>query len=300
MGSNESPHPNPAVPAARAALITGASRGIGREIALGLAQAGVNVALIATDGAKLEMVANEIRQSSVHAAKVIAITADVSNADDVAKAVANVFTEFGQIDLLVNAAGIIDNEVPAWEADIAQWWRVFEVNVKGPFLMTHAIVPQMIARGGGRIVDLSSGAASHSMSTASAYNASKTALLRFGEHLAIAGATQGLKVFEVAPGVVQTDMTAGMEMHRNRTEWTPVAKTVEMVLAIARGELDDCSGWFIRVSDDTPASLRALAARRANESGAGLAAGSPTRVRRKLRVLPASPEDALARALIGH
>ncbi len=100
----------------------------------------------------------------------------------------------------------------------------------------------MLARGGGRVVDLSSGAGSHDMDGASAYNASKTALLRLGANLHRSGHALGLRTFEVSPGVVQTDMTASMVMHEGRTEWTPVERTVEMVVAIARGELDAFSG----------------------------------------------------------
>jgi NAD(P)-dependent dehydrogenase (short-subunit alcohol dehydrogenase family) len=270
----------------RTALVTGASRGIGKAIALGLAQAGVNVALVATDQGLLDAVATQIRNAG--GGKVSAVSADITDPKAVEKAVASAVAELGPIDMLVNAAGIVDKEVAAWEADPEHWWRVFEVNVRGPFLMARALVPEMLEAGGGRIVDLSSGAASHSMEVASGYNASKTALLRLGEHLAITGGNRGLKVFEVAPGVVQTDMTASMDMHVDRTDWTPVEKTVEMVLAIAQGELDGCSGWFIRVSEDTPKSLKSLAA---------TAAGN---IARRLRVLPAHPEDPMADLLTGR
>lgn len=271
------------LPPAQTALVTGASRGIGKAIAQGLAQSGIKVALVATNAERLAAVANSIRQNPNNA-PVLTITADVAVPDAVAAATAQALDALGSVDLLVNAAGVIDAEVPAWESDPEQWWRIFEVNVRGPYLLVRALVPQMLARGGGRIVDLSSGAASHPMATASAYNASKTALLRFGEHLALAGADAGLKVFEVAPGVVQTDMTASMDMHNGRTDWTPVDKTVQMVLAIARGEIDDYSGWFIRVTDDTPKSLAELAAQVAPNPGG----------RRRLRVQPAAESDPLA------
>ena len=279
----------PAVPPARTALVTGASRGIGQAIATGLAEAGLQVALLATNADLLAEVVADIR-ARLGQASVLPVVTDVSDAAAVSAATAEVLDAFGSVDLLVNAAGVIDAEVPAWESDPEQWWRIFEVNVRGPYLLAHALVPLMLARGGGRIVDLSSGAASHPMATASAYNASKTALLRLGEHLALAGALGGLRVFEVAPGVVQTDMTASMQMHAGRTDWTPVAQTVQMVLAIARGELDACSGWFIRVTDDTPETLAGyVAASAANGSGRGSG--------RKLRVQPAGADDALATIL---
>ena len=277
---------NPKLAPARAALVTGASRGIGRAIAEGLAGAGVRVALVATNAALLSDVARAINNDDDDAMPLaVAVPADVTNIDAVGAAVAAAETALGPIDMLVNAAGVIDDEVALWEADPEQWWRTFEVNVRGPFLMARALVPAMLAHGGGRIVDLSSGAASHVMSEASGYNASKTALLRLGEHLAIAGGNRGLKVFEVAPGVVATDMTAGMAMHEGRTDWTDVRKTVDMVLAIARGELDSCSGWFIRVTDDTPSSLEQMAATTAGQ------------IARRLRVLPAGKADPLATTL---
>lgn len=281
----------PEVPPAQTALVTGASRGIGRAIALGLAQAGLKTALLATDPVKLAEAAGEIRAVHPNAAAdaILTITADVANPKDVTRAAQTVLAKFGRLDLLVNAAGVVDAEVPAWDSDPDQWWRVFEVNVRGPYLLAHALVPTMIAHGGGRIIDLSSGAASHPMVTASAYNASKTALMRFGEHLALAGADHGVRAFEVAPGVVATDMTAGMAMHQGRTDWTPVELTVEMALAIARGELDACSGWFIRVTDDTPELLV--------DYSAALDPGNSGR--RKLRVLPAGIDDPLA-VVLGH
>jgi len=275
----------PPLPPAKTAIVTGASRGIGKAIAIGLAKAGIEVALVATNREKLDAVAREITDQG---GKAIVVPGDVSSVDDVDAAVKAAKQALGNIDLLVNAAGVIDPEVTAWEADPDEWWRAFEINVRGPFLLARALVPGMLEHGGGRIVDLSSGAASHPMGQASGYNASKTALLRLGEHLALAGGDQGLKVFEVAPGVVQTDMTQSMNMHEGRTDWTPVELTVDMVLAIARAEIDACSGWFIRVTDDTPESLKKLAAQASSQ------------ISRRLRVLPAHPEDPLADLLTGR
>lgn len=244
-----------AVAPARTALVTGASRGIGRAIAVGLAAAGLDVALLARDAARLRDVADEM--AAAGAGRAVVVTADVTDADAVAAAVAAARSELGGIDLLVNNAGRVDAEVPLWEADPDEWWAILETNVRGPFLLARAVIPGMLARGGGRVVDLNSGAGSHDMVGASAYNASKTALLRLGANLHRSGHDRGLRTFEVSPGVVQTDMTGSMAMHRGRTEWTPVERTVEMVVAVARGELDAFSGAFLRVTHDSPASLRA-------------------------------------------
>ncbi|AEG44100.1 SDR family NAD(P)-dependent oxidoreductase [Isoptericola variabilis] len=277
------PAPDPAP--ARTALVTGASRGIGRAVALGLRDAGLDVALLARDADRLADVAAEVRERGRTA---VVLPADVTNARAVAGAVARAEAELGSVDLLVNNAGRIDAEVPLWEADADEWWQVLETNVRGPFLLARHVLPGMLARGGGRVVDLNSGSGSHDMTVASAYNLSKTALMRLGHHLHAAGHAHGLRVLEVAPGVVQTDMTGSMRMHADRSEWTPVERTVEVVTAFARGELDACSGWFVRVSDDTPESLRRLA-------GEATAAAP-----RHLRVLPAGGTDPLAEGLTGR
>lgn len=242
---------------ARTALVTGASRGIGRAVAVGLAAAGLDVALLARDAARLDETAAEIGRLGAQVGRAVVVTADVTDAQAVDAAVASAVAQLGGIDLLVNNAGRVDAEVPLWEADPEQWWSVLETNVRGPFLLSRAVVPGMLARGGGRVVDLNSGAGSHDSTGASAYNASKTALLRLGTNMHRSGHALGLRTFEVAPGVVQTDMTASMDMHAGRTEWTPVERTVEMVVAIAGGGLDAFSGSFVRVTHDSPASLRA-------------------------------------------
>ncbi|MCL1899175.1 MAG: SDR family oxidoreductase [Promicromonosporaceae bacterium] len=263
---------------ARTALVTGASRGIGRAIALGLAEAGLDVALVATSTERLGEVAEEIVALGRRA---VAIGIDVSDPAGVSAAAARAVSELGGIDLLVNAAGVFEAEVPLWEADPDQWWRTLEVNLRGPFLLSHALIPQMLGRGGGRVIDLSSGAACYEMQRSTAYTASKTALARMGASLHDEGHELGLRVFELAPGVVITDMTRDALLHVGRKEWTPVERSVELAVAIAQGDLDGCSGWIIRAGADSVADLQALAA------------ASPPPTARRLRVVPAAPEDSL-------
>ena len=266
--------------------MTGASRGIGREITLGLARAGLDVAVLARDVARLEAVAAEIRTAGGTA---VVLPADVSDPAAVRAAVGQAKEALGSIDLLVNNAGAIESAHPLWEADPDEWWSVFETNVRGPFLFSRYTVPGMIERGGGRIIDLASGASSHEMAGGhSAYNASKTALARMGANLHNDGFERGIRVFELAPGVVKTDMSTSMPLHTGRTEWTPVERVTDVVNAIAAGELDACSGWFLRVTKDTPESLKALAADVAQQGAEATA--------RRLRVLPAGANDPQAEA----
>jgi 3-oxoacyl-[acyl-carrier protein] reductase len=271
------------------ALVTGGARGIGRAVALGLADAGLDVAVLGRDATRVDDAVAQVRAAGRRGVGLVADVADMAAVD---AAVARAESELGGIDLLVNNAGRIDAEVPLWEADPDEWWSVMETNVRGPFLLARAVVPGMLARGGGRVVDLNSGAGSGDMDGASAYNASKTALLRLGSGMHLAGYPRGLRTFEVAPGVVQTDMTAAMDMHAGRTEWTPVERTVEMIVAIARGELDAWSGTFVRVTHDTPASLRA-----AVRTGSDDAQAVPGPEARRLRVTRHGDDDPMPGAL---
>lgn len=238
----------------RVALVTGGSRGIGRHLVRGLAGAGIAVAVHATTAERAEEAAAEARSAGVDA---IAVGADVTDPAEVRRAVEKAEAALGPIDLLVNNAGRVDAEVPLWEADAEEWRDVLLTNVYGPFLMARAVVPGMIARGGGRVVNLNSGAGTRSMRSPTAYNASKTALFRIGGSLDAAGREQGIRTFELAPGVVDTDMTRSMRMHDGRTEWTAPEDVVALLLEIARGEADHLSGGYLRAGADNPADLAA-------------------------------------------
>ncbi|PSK95532.1 short-subunit dehydrogenase, partial [Haloactinopolyspora alba] len=209
------------------ALITGASRGIGRALALGLADRGINVGLLARDGDRLAAVADECRRRDVVA---VAATADVTDGAEVAEAVAAVAGGLDRIDLLVNNAGAIEPvERPFLDTDVEDSWRVVEVNVRGPMLVTHAVLPVMLDGGGGRVVNLNSGSGYKAMDTYTAYAVSKGALARLTTQLDAQYRDQGVAAFDVAPGHVRTDMTTAMPMHDGRTSWTPPEAMVELV-----------------------------------------------------------------------
>lgn len=267
--------------APRVALVTGASRGIGAAIAHALATSGYAVAMVARDRVALEAVAAPLREAG---AEVVTAGVDVTDVAAVRSCVDGVVARLGRIDLLVNNAGAIEPEVPLWEADPTRWWSVLETNVRGPFHVAHAVVPHMVEAGGGRVVNLNSGAGMRADALLSAYSASKAALARLTGALHAAGEEHGVRAFDLAPGVVRTDMTLSMDLHEGRTEWTPVEAVTELLLALASGELDAWSGRFVRAGVDTPSSLRARAA-------AGLAPGD-----RELRLQPWGPDDPLAPA----
>ena len=240
----------------RTALVTGAGRGIGRGIALGLAQAGYAVALVGRTRAHLDAVAEEIGGNAFVAA------ADLVDRTAVLDAVARVEEALGGIGLLVNNAGVIERaEVPFVDDDVEDSWRVIEANVRGPLLVTHAVLPGMLARGDGRVLNLNSGAGHRAMTSYTGYAVSKGALARFTTQLDAQYRDRGIRVLDLAPGHVETAMTTSMPLHEGRTEWTPVEAVAELVRAFGDGELDALSGRFVRAGTDTVESLNAAAAR---------------------------------------
>ena len=239
----------------RVAVVTGASRGIGAAISRALADDGYAVCLLARDGSAAAAVAGEIDSVGGLGRLTMAMSVDVTDEVLVGEAVRAVLSSWGRIDLLVNSAGTIEAELPLWEADVDQWWSVVTTNVRGPFLMTRAIVPHMIEAGGGRIINLNSGAGMAERAELSAYCASKSALARITGGTHLAGWAHGIRAFDLAPGTVRTEMTLSMELHRDRTQWTDPKDVTNLVLALAGGELDAWSGRFVRAGVDTPESL---------------------------------------------
>jgi 3-oxoacyl-[acyl-carrier protein] reductase len=221
------------------ALVTGGGRGIGRLIALELADAGMRVAVAARSAAQVEETAQEIDG--------LAVTADVSKRKDVEAMTATVERELGPIDLLVNNAGVGPSRSLPWKDDPADWWRVFEINVLGPFLCCRAVLPGMVERGRGRIVNTGSGASYLPMGGATSYGASKAALGRFGELLAGQVAELGIAVFTISPGLVRTKMT---EPFGDDAPWTPPELAPRLVRVLASGRADRLAGRYIHAEHD--------------------------------------------------
>jgi NAD(P)-dependent dehydrogenase (short-subunit alcohol dehydrogenase family) len=187
--------------------------------------------------------------------------AEVTDRAAVERWVEDIVGRRGHIDLLVNNAGVIDAEVPIEESDPDEWWHTMEVNVLGPYLVTRYVMPHMVAAGGGRVVNLNSGSGTRAGEVASAYNASKTALARITGSTHLSGAGHGIRAFDLAPGVVRTDMTLSMRAHDGRTDWTSPQEVVDLVVALGSGDLDTWSGRMVRAGVDTAASLREQAVR---------------------------------------
>lgn len=248
----------------RTAIVTGAGRGIGRGIALGLVRAGWDVALVGRSAEPLEAVAAEARAAR-DGALVVTEVADVVDRAAVSAAVARIADAFaarGGVGLLVNNAGVIERqEVDLVRDDPDDVWRVIETNVRGPLLLSHAVLPAMLERGGGYVVNINSGSGHRPSPVYTGYGISKGALARLTTMLDRQYADRGVLVLDVAPGVVVTDMTRSMPVHDDRSEWTPVEATVELVDAFGSGRLDALHGRFVRAGTDTAESLAGLAER---------------------------------------
>ena len=231
------------------ALVTGGGRGIGRDIALELAEAGMRVAVSARTREQVDETARDVDG--------LGVVADVSTREDVERMLAEVERELGPLDLLVANAGIAGWEDRAWEVDPEEWWHVLEVNVLGIYLCCRGVIPGMIERGRGRIVITGSGAAYLPGSTSTAYSASKAAVWRFGETLAGQLRPHGIPVFVISPGLVQTEMTA--DNFPSDAPWTPPELAPRLVRALASGRADALSGRYIHAEHDDIEDLVARA-----------------------------------------
>ena len=258
------------------ALVTGASTGIGRHLAEGLAAVGMTVVGMARTPDRIQAAMREIEDAT--GARTIPVASDVTDRSAVDGLMGTLREAgLGSIDLLVNNAGVIDAaEVPVWEADADQWWDVVTSHVRGAQLMIRAVVPAMLGRGHGRIVNLASGMSTRANRDYSAYSVAKTGLMRLTEALDLSLQGSGVHAFDVAPGVVDTPMTRSMAIWRDFTDWTPPERVVELVVAIAAGELDAWAGRFVRAGKDDLATLRSL---------------TPADAARQLRLQPYGDDD---------
>jgi 3-oxoacyl-[acyl-carrier protein] reductase len=186
----------------KVAIVTGASRGIGRATAIALASHGTKIALAARSRKPLAAVEKEIRDQ---AGVAIAIETDVADAGSVAAMVERTSRELGPIDLLVNNAGTVARSAIV-DTDESTWDEVLAINLKGAFLCTKAVLPEMIRLGRGRIVNVSSISGKIGSPLLSAYCASKWGLIGLSKTTAEEVRDHGVHVFAVCPGSVDTEM----------------------------------------------------------------------------------------------
>jgi NAD(P)-dependent dehydrogenase (short-subunit alcohol dehydrogenase family) len=239
----------------RIGVVTGAGRGIGREIARSLAADGMSLLVLSRTGAQVRELAEEL--SSEYGGKMLPAAVDVADPAAVERVVQHAEQHLGTVDLLVNNAAVIESrEVPFWDGDVAEMWRVIETNLRGPLLMTRALLPPMVQRGHGHVVNIASRArAATATGTYTGYAVSKRALSVLTQSLAGPLGGTGVVVIDVLPGLVRTDLTESMPvwMTRDDVEWNDAAATATVVRDIARGHYDGQSGEVL----EAPAVLGA-------------------------------------------
>jgi NAD(P)-dependent dehydrogenase (short-subunit alcohol dehydrogenase family) len=249
------------------AIVTGGGRGIGRSLAEALANAGAAVAVAARSQDEVSETAAAIAQAG---GRGLAHVADVREAEAVAAMIGEVERRLGPVDLLVNNAGTGEAIGPTWETDPAEWWRDVEVALRGAFLCSHAVLPGMVARGRGRIVNVTSRSGGLGFPYQTAYASSRAALFVFSEGLAREVAEHGICVFALTPGIVRTAMTEHILHSEAGRRWLPELAAIvrggagwvspqrvgAAVVELASGRADPLSGRWVHAEDDLGALAR--------------------------------------------
>lgn len=247
------------------ALVTGGGRGIGRAIALALAKHGAQVAVTARSQ---EQIDETVKLIETQGGRAVGIIADVTQPDSVSQMMTEVEQRLGAIDLLVNNAGHGSTPTPVHVADPDDWWWTFEVNVRGVMLCSRVVLPGMIDRHRGRIINVASGAGNRTIPNATAYVTSKAAVMRFTDTLASEVKAHGLSIFVIHPGTVWTDMTQQLIESEEGKKWMawfndiftqgqdiPPEICAALVVRLASGQADALTGRFISVTDDLDALI---------------------------------------------
>jgi NAD(P)-dependent dehydrogenase (short-subunit alcohol dehydrogenase family) len=233
------------------ALVTGGGRGIGRTLARELTRAGWTVVVAGRTEAALD-------DAVARGDAALAMPGDAADPAAVRAAV-QAARELGDLDLVVANAGRFTAAGPIWESDPAVWWADTELNLRGPALVMHAALGDMVNRGRGRVVVIGSGIGIQPMPWASAYASSKAAAMRLVDSVGGELEGTGVTVFAISPGLVDTDLTefpaAFLEHYpemggQAKREGRPPEQCAALVLELASGRHDHLSGKYVHVRDD--------------------------------------------------
>jgi NAD(P)-dependent dehydrogenase (short-subunit alcohol dehydrogenase family) len=249
----------------RVVLITGGGRGIGRAVALAFAAQRERVAVLARTETEL---AATLRAIGSAGGEGLAVKADVTDYRAVVRAHAEVASALGPVEVLVNNAGAGGPIGALWELDAGQWWQTVEVNLGGTFNCTRAVLPSMIERGTGRIVNIASHAGAHRWPFVSPYAVAKGAVIKLTENLAAETRGRGVSVFAIHPGTVNVGPTQSL-LAADVPDGSPAAKVkawfreridaghavppetaAKLVAVLASGRADALSGRYVSVEDD--------------------------------------------------
>jgi NAD(P)-dependent dehydrogenase (short-subunit alcohol dehydrogenase family) len=251
-----------AVEPAGVAFVTGGSRGTGRAIALGLGAAGFSVAIIARSAEALAETHALLEDQGVPS---VACEADVRDPDAVASAVATAEKELGPISTVINNAGTSLAIGPLWEVDPRDWWTDVETSLGGAFNVCRCVIPGMIARGQGRILNVSSYAGLRAAPYQNGYGCAKAGLANLTESLAVSLRQYGIRVFTVTPGFVRTDLTTQLIKSPQGQQYLPELQGrdaldadlfVRLTVTVALGGADILSGRFLHALDDISKMVR--------------------------------------------
>ena len=238
----------------KVALVTGGGRGLGEGIARALAAEGVAVMLVARDAAAIGAVATSIVAAGGRAE---AMACDVSDYAAVEAVVAATRAKLGGLDILINNAGVIDPIAEIAVSDPGDWARNITINLVGVYNVVRAVLPGLLAGGGGTMVNISSGAAYRPLEGWSAYCSGKAGLAMLTRAIALETAGKGIRVFGFSPGTIDTEMqvkirASGMNVISKipRAELSPVAHAVSGLLYLCTKAADDLQGEDASMRDD--------------------------------------------------
>lgn len=249
------------------ALVTGASKGLGRQMALGLANAGYKVIAVARSKSDLDLLAQE------NSDRIFPYVCDVSENRDVEALAAKVKSEHGDVQILVNAAGVFGPINLIHKTDPEQWAKTILIDTLAPYFTTRAFLPGMLAKKWGRVINFSSAAALHPPGALnSAYGTSKVALNQFTRHLAAEISGSGVTANVIHPGDVKTEMWADIkekalalgDVGKDYTAWVDwVAQTggddpkkaMELVLEIVSPSHNGINGRFLWIKEPLQAPI---------------------------------------------
>lgn len=237
----------------KVALVTGGGRGIGKFIATGLAEAGANVVIASRKMKNLEAAAADIRQACN--VKVLPLACDIAKEQDINSLVKAVMEKFGRIDILVNNAGATWG-APTLEFPLERWDQLFNINVRGVWILTQKVANVMRAQGGGNIINISSIMAfrgsDESLHPAVPYNSTKAAINALTMNLAVKLAPFKIRVNAIAPGFFRTDMMAYIEAPDFKESYD---RALELVPLRRFGDVDDMKGVAVFLASDASAYL---------------------------------------------
>lgn len=255
------------------AIITGAGRGIGRAIAEHFAAAGAAVTLTSRTKSQLAETLAEIERRG---GRGLAAAGDITQREEVARVVQSSEKRFGPATLLVNNAGVPGPFGPIGEMDPDEWWAAQAVHILAPFLLISAVLPGMIARGGGRILNISSPRCHMLTPNLSAYSLGKTAQNRLTEFVAAESGSHGVKALSLDPGSIMTGMADVTMNSAEARRWVPgmvdrlhqlkgvqapgdgMDWCLERCMAFATGRYDALSGRYLDRADDPEKLLQSV------------------------------------------